>query len=154
MSPLSSYRYMPVLNISDAHFFFPPLSFQLQVHCSLSVSPTRISPFHRYLSDYRCVSRSLPLRRASALSTARCPATGTLSFLYLSDTRLPFPASGALPALYLSDARLSFPPPSVTLQVCCTLSSTTRISPFHYPATGALPAFYHRRASALSTAIL
>ena len=57
--------------------------------------------------------------------------------------RSPFPATGALPALYLSDARLSFPPPSVLLQVRCSLStSPMRISPFHHPAKGALPAFY------------
>ena len=78
------------------------------MRCPLSTSPRRICPFHRYLSGYRCVARSLPLRRASALSTAICTATGALPVLYLSDTHLPFPATGALPALYLSNACLSF----------------------------------------------
>ena len=46
------------------------------------------------------------------------------------------------------------PPPSVLLDVRFARStSKTRISSFHQLATGALPAFYHRRASTLSTAI-
>ena len=126
------------LCLCDAHLSFPLLSVLLQVRCSLSASPTRISPFCRNLSSYRCVPRSLRLRRASLLSTAICPATGALPVLYLSDAHLPFqllasyPATGALPALYLSDVHLFFPPPSVLLQVHCTLStSPMRISPFH-----------------------
>ena len=81
---------LPVLYISDAHLSLPPLSVRLQVRCSLSASPTRISPFHCSLSGYRCVARSPPLRRASPLSTASCLATGLLLALYLSDAHLHF----------------------------------------------------------------
>ena len=52
---------LPVLYISGAHLSLLPLSVWLQVRCSLSASPMRISPFHRYLSGYRCIARSFPL---------------------------------------------------------------------------------------------
>ena len=102
------------LGLSNAHFSFPWLSIRLQVCCSLSTSPTRISPFRRYLSCYRYISCSLPLRRASLLSAATCPAIG------------------ALLALCLSDAHLSFLPLFVRLQVhCLFFTSLMPISPSH-----------------------
>ena len=105
---------LPVIYISDAHLSFTPPSVLLQVRCSFSASPTRISPFHCSLSSYRCVARSPPLQRASPLSTASCRATGSLL------------------ALCLSDAHLSIPALSLRLQVHCPLStSMTRISRFH-----------------------
>ena len=105
---------LPVLYISDVHLSLPPLSVRLQVRCSLSASPTRISPFQCSLSGYRCVARSPPLRRASPLSTASCRATGSLL------------------APCLSDVHISFPVLSLRLQVHCPLStSMTRLSPSH-----------------------
>ena len=146
------------------HLSFQLLSVRLQVHCPFSASLTRISPYHRYLSGYRCVARSLPLRRASLLSTALPPATGALPALHLYDTHHPFPplavelqvrcslpasptrispstalppATDALPALHLYDAHLPFPPLAVELQVRYSLpASPTRISPFQCSLSG------------------
>ena len=112
--------------------------------CPLSFSYHRLPRNLNFnQSGYKYGARSLALGRASLLSTAIFSAIGALPILYLSDTHLPFQATGALPTLYLSDSRPSFPPPSVLLQVRCSLSSSPmRISLFPHQATGALPAFY------------
>ena len=152
---------MPDLYLPDAHISFLPLSIRRQVYCPFSTSLTRISPFYRCLSGFRCIAHSLPLRHASLFSAAICLATGVLPVLYLSDAHLPFPplATGALPALYLSDAHLPFPslflatgalpalylygahppfsPLAVPLQVHCPFSTSDMHLPF--PATGACP---------------
>ena len=82
---------LPAPYLSDAHLPFPPLSVRLPVRCLLSTSPTLISPFPRCLSSHRYATCSLPLQRASLLSTAICPATGTLPALCLSDAHVSFP---------------------------------------------------------------
>ena len=72
----------PSLSLPTFLFIPPPIrqfelqSVRLQVRCLIFSSRTRVSPFYRCLSGFRCVARSLPLRRASLLSTAICPATG------------------------------------------------------------------------------
>ena len=71
----------------------PPPSVRLQVHCTLPTSRTRISPFHRYQSGYRCFACPPPLSDAHSpfhrhLSAYRCAVRS----LPLSDAHHPFPA--------------------------------------------------------------
>ena len=82
MSPATSALHN--LHLSDVHLPFPPLPGRLQVR-----SQTRTSPFHRHLSSYSSVARSLPLTYIS-LPNRHNPTTGTSPALYLPDTHLFF----------------------------------------------------------------
>lgn len=87
-----------------------------------------ISCFHCYLFGYRCIARSLHLRRPSPLVTSIYTATGALPALSILLIRSPpsttiYPTTGALTALFLSRTHI----PVVTAK---------------YTATGALPARY------------
>ena len=92
---------------------------------ALYFSPTLGSPFHRYPFGYRCFDRSLPLPDALCLSLMRISPFN----------RYPFGCGCFNRSLLLSDAHLPFPPPSIRLQMRCTLStSLERVSPLSFTA--------------------